>query len=199
LALLDCAIAAQVNLAQAYLTGGSVPARQGNAHLQIVPYQLFATQDGWIVLAVGNDSQWQHFCKSAERLDLAADKRFFTNTDRVNRRQELVPLVEEVMKKRKTADWQELLVKADVPHAPVWNYQELFAQPQAEARGWRIQVHDPKGNPVDLVGSPFHIKGAGKPGSTMPPGLGDDTDAVLKELLGMEPERIGDLRRQRIV
>jgi crotonobetainyl-CoA:carnitine CoA-transferase CaiB-like acyl-CoA transferase len=199
LALLDCAIAAQVNLAQAYLTGGAVPARQGNAHLQIVPYQLFATQDGWIVLAVGNDSQWQHFCKAAERPGLGADKRFFTNTERVNRRLELVPLVEEIMKKRKTAEWQELLVKADVPHAPVWNYQELFAQPQAEARDWRIRVHDPKGNPVDLVGAPFHIKGAGMPGSTMPPGLGDDTDAVLQELLGLEPERIGDLRRQRIV
>jgi crotonobetainyl-CoA:carnitine CoA-transferase CaiB-like acyl-CoA transferase len=199
LALLDCAIAAQVNLAQAYLTGGAVPARQGNAHLQIVPYQLFATQDGWIVLAVGNDSQWQHFCKAAERPDLAADKRFFANTDRVTRRQELVPLVEEIMKKRKTAEWQELLVKADVPHAPVWNYQDLFTQPQADARGWQIRVHDPKGNPVELVGSPFHIKGVGMPGSTMPPGLGDDTDAVLKELLGLEPERIGDLRRQRIV
>jgi crotonobetainyl-CoA:carnitine CoA-transferase CaiB-like acyl-CoA transferase len=199
LALLDCAIAAQVNLAQAYLTGGAVPARQGNAHLQIVPYQLFATQDGWIVLAVGNDSQWQNFCKAAKRPDLAADKRFFTNTERVNRRLELVPLVEEIMKKRKTAEWQELLVKADVPHAPVWNYQELFAQPQAEARDWRIRVHDPKGNPVDLVGSPFHIKEAGMPGCTMPPGLGDDTDAVLKELLGLEPELIGDLRRQRIV
>jgi crotonobetainyl-CoA:carnitine CoA-transferase CaiB-like acyl-CoA transferase len=199
LALLDCAIAAQVNLAQAYLTGGAVPARQGNAHLQIVPYQLFATQDGWIVLAVGNDSQWQHFCKAAERPDLAADKRFFTNSDRVTRRQELVPLIEKIMKNRKTDKWQELLVKADVPHAPVWNYQELFSQPQAEARGWRIRVHDPKGNPVDLVGSPFHIKGAGMPGSTMSPGLGDDTDAVLKEFLGLEPERIGDLRRQRIV
>jgi len=199
LALLDCAIAAQVNLAQAYLTGGGVPARQGNAHLQIVPYQLFATQDGWIVLAVGNDSQWQHFCKAAERPDLATDKRFFTNTDRVTKRGKLVPLVEEIMKKRKTAEWQELLVKADVPHAPVWNYHDLFAQPQAEARGWRIRVHDPKGNPVDLVGSPFHIKGASMPGSTMPSGLGDDTDAVLKELLGLEHERIGDLRRQRIV
>src|SRR5262245_38914711 len=76
LALLDCAIAAQVNVAQAYLSSGTVPARQGNAHLQIVPYQLFATQDGWIVLAVGNDGQWQHYCQVAERPDLANDDRF---------------------------------------------------------------------------------------------------------------------------
>src|SRR5260370_27460678 len=92
LALLDCAIAAQVNLAQAYLTGGTVPPRQGNAHLQIVPYQLFATQDGWIVLAVGNDCQWQDFCKAAHRQDLAADERFLTNTSRVTERRVVVPL-----------------------------------------------------------------------------------------------------------
>ncbi|MFL5245520.1 MAG: CaiB/BaiF CoA transferase family protein [Gemmataceae bacterium] len=199
LALLDCAIAAQVNLAQAYLTGGMVPPRQGNAHLQIVPYQLLATQDGWLVLAVGNDGQWQDFCKAAERLDLAADKRFLTNTGRVTGRRELVPLVEQLLKTRRTAEWQEVLVKAEVPHAPVWNYEDLFSQPQAEARGWRIKFHDPNGNPVDLVGSPFHIKGAGKPAATMPPRIGGDTDAVLQELLGLQPERIMDLRRQGVL
>src|SRR5439155_23071595 len=80
LALLDCAVAAQVNVAQAYLTSGQVPPRQGNAHLQIVPYQLFATADGWLVLAVGNDGQWRRFCQAAGRDDLAADTRFTTNT-----------------------------------------------------------------------------------------------------------------------
>ena len=83
LALLDCAVAAQVNVAQAYLTSGTVPARQGNAHLQIVPYQLFATADGWLVLAVGNDGQWRHFCTSAEEPELGQDERFATNSQRV--------------------------------------------------------------------------------------------------------------------
>src|SRR5262245_61189183 len=104
LALLDCAVAAQVNLVQAYLSSGSVPARQGNAHLQIVPYQLFATKDSWIVLGAGNDGQWQRFCKAAERDDLAADQRFATNTQRVRQRATLVPLVEEVLRGRPTAD-----------------------------------------------------------------------------------------------
>src|SRR5205823_9643714 len=80
LALLDCAVAAQVNLAQAYLTNGQVPPRQGNAHLQIVPYQLFATADSWLVVAVGNDGQWQRFCKAAGLEHLATDPRFATNT-----------------------------------------------------------------------------------------------------------------------
>src|SRR5262249_14457910 len=102
LALLDCAVAAQVNLAQAFLTSGEVPARQGNAHLQIVPYQLFATKDNWIVLAIGNDGQWQRFCQAADRPHLAADSRFTTNTQRVQNRLALVPLLEPVLKGRPT-------------------------------------------------------------------------------------------------
>src|SRR5262249_51566872 len=100
LALLDCAVAAQVNVAQASLTSGTVPPRQGTAHLQIVPYQLFATADSWIVLAVGNDGQWHRFCRAAERSDLADDARFTTNSLRVQNRAALVPLLEPVLKGR---------------------------------------------------------------------------------------------------
>src|SRR5260370_2712780 len=106
LALLDCGVATQVNVAQAYLTSGQVPPRQGNAHLQIVPYQLFATADGWLVLAVGNDCQWQRFCRAAGRDDLAADPRFTTNTLRVQNRNELSPMIAELMKSRTSRDLQ---------------------------------------------------------------------------------------------
>ena len=98
LALLDCAVAAQVNVAQAFLTSGQLPARQGNAHMQIVPYQLFQTADSWLVLAVGNDGQWQHFCQAAGRADLASDSRFMTNVLRVQYRDILVPMIETVMR-----------------------------------------------------------------------------------------------------
>src|ERR1700730_1571045 len=93
LALLDCAVASQVNLVQAYLTSGTVPKRQGNAHLQIVPYQAFQTADAWLIVAVGNDGQWQRFCEVAGRQHWAGDKRFATNTARVQNRQILVPLL----------------------------------------------------------------------------------------------------------
>src|SRR5438552_15427154 len=116
LALLDCAVAAQVNVAEAFLTSGQVPPRQGNAHLQIVPYQLFATADGWLVLAVGNDGQWQRFCAAAAPNDLAADPRFLTNTQRVENRTVLVPLVEQIMQRQTTTVWQERLRAAEVPH-----------------------------------------------------------------------------------
>src|SRR6202035_3286355 len=113
LALLDCAVAAQVNMAQAYLTDGKVSARQGNAHLQIVPYQLFATADGWLVLAVGNDGQWQRFCRAADRPEWADDERFADNPSRVRCRDVLVPLVDAVMRTKKTAEWQEGLTAAE--------------------------------------------------------------------------------------
>jgi crotonobetainyl-CoA:carnitine CoA-transferase CaiB-like acyl-CoA transferase len=182
LALLDCAVAAQVNVAQAFLTSGTVPARQGNAHLQIVPYQLFATADGWLVLAVGNDGQWQHFCTAAGASALAADARFARNADRVRQRAELVPQLEQLLRTRTTAEWETALTAVNVPHARVWDYATLFQHEQAAARGLRVTVHDPAGQPVDLLGAPFHLNGQTPPLPTAPPTLGQDTESVLRSL-----------------
>jgi crotonobetainyl-CoA:carnitine CoA-transferase CaiB-like acyl-CoA transferase len=199
LALLDCAVSAQVNVVQAFLTGGAVPPRQGNAHLQIVPYQLFQTADGWLVLAVGNDGQWARFCAAAGRPDWAADPRLATNPGRVRHRDELVPQVAAELRSRTTAAWQEALRAAEVPHAPVWDYADLFAHPQAAARGLQVSVKDPQGNPVDLVGTPFKIAGAALPEPTPPPVLGQHTDAVLAEVLGIDAQRIEQLRRDGVI
>jgi crotonobetainyl-CoA:carnitine CoA-transferase CaiB-like acyl-CoA transferase len=199
LALLDCSLAAQVNVVQAFLTSGHVPARQGNAHLQIVPYQLFATADSFLVLAVGNDGQWQRFCKAVKRDDLASDPRFLANTSRVEHRDTLAPIVAELMRGRTTAAWTELLVAAEVPHARVCDYEEVFALPQAAARGLRVTVRDYDGKPVDLVNSPFRIAGATLPEFRMPPQLGQDTDAVLREVLGLDAAKVADLRRRRVI
>ena len=199
LALLDCAVASQVNVAQAFLTSGQVPARQGNAHLQIVPYQLFATADGWLVLAVGNDGQWRHFCAVAEESELGHNERFATNSQRVEKRGELVPRVETIMKRHPTAEWQKRFTQVGVPHAPVWNYAELFGHPQTDARGMRLTVQDPQGRPVDLVGTPFHIGGIESPDPTMPPKLGEHTNEVLRELLGLDAARLTDLRKRGVV
>lgn len=199
LALLDCAVAAQVNIVQAFLTSGEVPARQGNAHLQIVPYQLMATADGWLVLAVGNDAQWQRFCHAAGCADLGADSRFATNAERVRHRSELVPRVEAVMRTRTTTAWEEILRAATVPCAPVWNYADLFAHSQAAARGLRVEVRDPEGQPVKFAGSPFHIAGATLPAPTMPPVLGQHTSDVLRDWLGLDAARVAELRERGVV
>lgn len=199
LALMDCAIAAQVNVAQAYLTSGQVPPRQGNAHLQIVPYQLFATADHWLVLAIGNDGQWQSFCRAAGRSELAHDPRFATNDSRVLHREPLVAIVGDIMKRRTTAEWLSILEQARVPHAEVWSYDRVFSEPAVLARGMRITVHDPKGRPVELVGSPFHVTGAASPQPTMPPELGQHTDEVLRDVLGYDADTLARLRDHRVI
>jgi crotonobetainyl-CoA:carnitine CoA-transferase CaiB-like acyl-CoA transferase len=199
LALLDCAVACQVNLAQAYLATKEVPRRQGNAHLQIVPYQLFATADGWVALCVGNDGQWQKFCKAIGRADLGGDPRFTTNSLRVQNRGSLVPELEKLMRQWTTQEWQKLLTAAEVPYAPVWDYAHLFAQPETAARGMKVTVRDPQGKEVDLVGSPFHIGGATLPQMRFPPAVGQDTDDVLQEILGLDAKRIEELRRQGVL
>jgi len=199
LALLDCALAAQVNVVQAFLTSGAVPPRHGNAHLQIVPYQLFPTADGWIVLAVGNDGQWQHFCTAAEAPALGADPLFLTNAQRVEHRTDLVPLVEAIMRKKTTVEWGVVLEKANVPHAEVWDYARLFQEEQIAARGMKITVTDPAGQPVDLLGSPFHIAGSAPPLPLTPPAQGQHTDSVLRELLNMSETDLHLLRQKRVI
>jgi crotonobetainyl-CoA:carnitine CoA-transferase CaiB-like acyl-CoA transferase len=199
LALLDCALAAQVNVAQAYLTGGEVPARQGNAHLQIVPYQLFATADGWLVLNVGNDSQWRSFCTAADAGELGSDPRFATNRQRVELRGEVVPQVERLLKTRTTAEWERRLTAVNVPHAVVWSYSDLFAQQQIADRGMKLTVRDPQGRPVELIGNPIHLTGGTLPAAAMPPALGEQTDAVLNELLGLDADAVQSLRDRGVV
>ncbi|GBD37214.1 Acetyl-CoA:oxalate CoA-transferase [bacterium HR36] len=188
LALLDCVVAAQVNVAQAYLVTGQVPPRQGNAHLQIVPYQLFATADGYLVLAVGNDEQWRRFCQACGRLDLASDPRFRTNPDRVQHRRELLAELEPLLRGRTTAQWQALLSAAEVPHSPVLDYAQLFQHPQAQARGLKLTVRDPTGREVDLLNTPFRIQETALPPFRFPPDLGQDTEHVLRTWLGCDDQ-----------
>jgi crotonobetainyl-CoA:carnitine CoA-transferase CaiB-like acyl-CoA transferase len=199
LALLDCAIAAQINLAQAYLLTGKVPPRPGNTHFQIVPYALFAAADGWVVLNVGNDSQWQQFCAAAEAPQLAADPRFITNPLRVKYRDALYPVLNEMFKTRTVADWCGRLEKAKVPHAPVNDYAAVFADGQVLSRGMKVCVTDPAGKPVDLLGSPFHWTGAELPAPTFPPKVGEHSEAVLREVLGLDEGRVNELRRKGVV
>jgi crotonobetainyl-CoA:carnitine CoA-transferase CaiB-like acyl-CoA transferase len=199
LALLDCAIAAQINLAQAYLLTGKVPPRPGNTHLQIVPYAVFKASDGWVALNVGNDSQWQHFCAAAEAPDLASDPRFATNPLRVEHRGDLFPKLDAIFKLRTVSDWCDRLEKARVPHSPVNDYAAVFSNEQVLSRGMKVKVTDHEGKPVDLLGSPFHLTGAELPAMTFPPRIGEHTDEVLTEFLGLDAERLMELRRAGVV
>jgi crotonobetainyl-CoA:carnitine CoA-transferase CaiB-like acyl-CoA transferase len=131
--------------------------------------------------------------------ELGNNELFRLNEDRVRHRAKLIPLLEARLRQKTTADWEKCLLAAEVPHAPVWDYATLLADPQAAARGLRMTVKDGHGNPVDLIGSPFHIDGTPAATTRFPPELGADTDGVFKELLGLDKSNVERLRQQGIV
>lgn len=189
LALADCTLASLVNVAQAALITDQRPRRYGNAHPQIVPYEAFATADGHLVLAVGNDRQWERFTQAAGSDDLRDDTRFATNPDRVAHRQELVPALQRLFRERTTDAWIALLTRHDVPHGPVVPLDEFLKSPQVAARQMVPTVEDAAGRRYKLIGSPLHWPG--QPDKvTRPPALGEHTAEVLRDWLGYDSARL---------
>lgn len=199
LALADCTLASLVNVAQSALVTGQRPRRWGNAHPNIVPYEAFATADGHLVLAVGNDAQWQRFCQAAGAPDLAAESRYATNPSRVEHREELVSHVAGLLLTRSTAAWHEALSTHGVPHAPVMPLDEVLDSEQVAAREMIVETVDRHGRPLPLIGSPIHWHAAPRTVAPAPPELGEHTDQVLDEWLGYGAERVAELRAAGVV
>ncbi|MCU0969351.1 MAG: CoA transferase [Rubrivivax sp.] len=181
LALLDTQVAMLANLGANYLLTHRAPGRAGNAHANIVPYQVFEAADGHLILAVGNDGQFERFCRVAGRPDLAADARFARNADRVRHRDVLVPLLEPVLRSRTRADWLASLESAAVPCAPINDLDEVFADPQVQARGMTVRLPHPLAGEVELVSSPIRMSATPPAARHAPPLLGQHTDEVLAE------------------
>lgn len=195
LALLDCTLAALVNVAQSTLVTGEAPRRFGNAHPTIVPYQTFAVADGYLTLAVGNDSQFQRLCGVLEHPEWAVDPRFRDNPSRVGHRAELIPLLVPLFAAQSLEDWGRLLTAADVPFAPVQSLAETLQLPQVQAREMVRQV--PLGDSlVPLLGSPLKLTGVSLPEPLPPPQVGEQTEQVLREVLGYSAAQIASLRER---
>lgn len=205
MALLDAQVAMLANLGANYLVSGKVPRRMGNAHQNIVPYQVFEVApraDGsrdYLILAVGNDSQYAKFCEVAGRPDLAADPRYVKNADRVRHRAELVPVLEQVMATRSKADWLAALEAAKVPCGPINSLDEVFADPQVNARGMVSHWQHPLRADLRLVSSPIKLEKTPVRTDRPPPQLGQHTDEVLAEVLGCDADRLAALRRQQVI
>ncbi|GAB3655499.1 CaiB/BaiF CoA-transferase family protein [Ramlibacter alkalitolerans] len=205
MALLDTQVAMLANLGANYLVSGKVPGRAGNAHQNIVPYQVFEVapaDDGHkdhIILAVGNDGQYGKFCQVAGRPELATDTRFARNRDRVHNRAVLVPILEEVMKTRRKADWLAALEAAKVPCGAINSIGEVFADPQVRERGMVHQWEHPLAGPLNLVGSPLKLGATPVRTDLPPPLLGQHTEQVLGEVLGLDAQRIRALRAKEVI
>ena len=205
MALLDTQVAMLANLGANYLVSDQAPGRMGNAHQNIVPYQVFEVApraDGgkdFIILAVGNDGQYAKFCEVAGRPDLASEPRFVKNADRVRHRAELVPMLEAVMKTRPKADWLSALEAAKVPCGAINSLDEVFADPQVQARGMVTHWQHPLRADLPLVSSPIKLERTPVRTDRPPPMLGQHTDEVLGELLGVDAARLATLRDRQVI
>jgi crotonobetainyl-CoA:carnitine CoA-transferase CaiB-like acyl-CoA transferase len=198
MALLDTQVAMLANLGANYLATGTAPKRMGNAHQNIVPYQVFEVADGHIILAVGNDGQYAKFCEVAGVPGLARDERFVRNADRVRHRATLVPLLADVMKRRMKSDWLAALEAARVPCGAINDLAEVFADPQVVERGMTVDVPHPLAGSVPLVASPMKLSATPVQYRRAPPLLGEHTDEVLREF-GLTKEQCAALREQGVI
>ena len=192
MALLDTQVAMLANLGANYLSTGVAPQRAGNAHQNIVPYQVFEVADGHVILAVGNDGQFGRFCAVAGCPELADDTRFARNAARVQNREVLVPLLAQKLRERPRAAWLQALDAAKVPCGPINNLAEVFADPQVLARGMVQTVPHPHHDALPLVASPMKLSATPVQTRRAPPLLGQHTDEVLAEL------GVDDAERQRL-
>jgi crotonobetainyl-CoA:carnitine CoA-transferase CaiB-like acyl-CoA transferase len=194
MALLDTQVAMLANLGANYLVTRQAPRRAGNAHQNIVPYQVFEVADGHLILAVGNDGQFGRFCAVAGCAELARDERFATNATRVRHRDELVPLLATLMRQRGRAQWLEALEAAKVPCGPINSLDDVFADPQVQARQMTLTVPHPHNPQLELVASPMKLSATPVQSRRPPPLLGQHTDEVLREI-GITEAELAQLRQ----
>ena len=199
IALYDAQLGWLANVASNYLVSGQPPRRYGNAHGTIVPYQTFATADGHLMLAVGNDGQFRALCGAMGIDALADDSRFATNPDRVVNRDVLVPLLADLFRRRPTHAWIDCLLDVDVPCGPVDDVPTALSNPQAQARQMVQRVVDSAGDEISLVGPVIKLSETPAAIHRAPPHLGEQTEEVLREKLGLGAEEIAELRRKRVI
>jgi crotonobetainyl-CoA:carnitine CoA-transferase CaiB-like acyl-CoA transferase len=190
IALLDVQIATMANQALSALVTGQDPPRLGNAHPSIAPYDVFPAADGHLILAVGNDGQFARLCEVFGAPDLATDRSFATNAARAANRAALTETLNALLMARTRADWLARLEAANVPAGPINGLSAAFDDPQARARGLRIDVPHASLGTTPGVASPLRLSATPPTYDRGPPVLGQDTGAVLGDLLGLDPGEI---------
>jgi crotonobetainyl-CoA:carnitine CoA-transferase CaiB-like acyl-CoA transferase len=194
LALLDSQIALLAYQNTNYFATGKPPTRIGNLHPNIVPYQPFRTSDGDVIIACGNDNLYRKFCEAAGCPELASDPRFATNGKRVENRDELKRLLDAIFAKRTKKEWVTLLDAAGVPNGPINDIAQVYAEPQVQARGVKIEAEHPVAGRLPMVASPMRFSATPLEHRVPPPVLGQHTEEILSKVLGKSAEAIARLR-----
>jgi formyl-CoA transferase len=196
--LLEASIASLVNVANNYLIGGIIPKRYGNAHPNIVPYQVFKASDGFIIIGVGNEEQWKRFCKVLEREDLATDPRFETNAKRLENRNILIPIIEEIIKQKPSDYWLKKLDEAHIPAGPINTVDRAINDEQVKARNFIQEINHPTAGRIKLMKNPIHFGDIDLDIYRHPPLLGEHTEEILTEL-GYSKDDIKVLREKGVI
>jgi crotonobetainyl-CoA:carnitine CoA-transferase CaiB-like acyl-CoA transferase len=197
--LLDSQVALMSYVASNHMVSGKRPKRYGNAHPNIVPYEAFKAKDGYFAFAAGNDLQWATFCRAVERPQWIEDERFATNPARNENRKLLIGLLNELFSEREVSDWLAMCEQIGLSAAPINSMDQVFADPQVQARGLRFDIPHPSAGSVPMVASPLNIPTTPCEVRYPPPLLGQHTDEVLQELLGYDQAAIDALREEGVV
>jgi crotonobetainyl-CoA:carnitine CoA-transferase CaiB-like acyl-CoA transferase len=198
ISLFDSQISALVNVASNYLISGDIPKRQGNQHPNIVPYQVFSTLDRDMVVAVGNDHQFERFVQVLGMPELAFNEKFKTNPNRVENREELIQILSERMKTKSAREWQEALQAAGIPNGPINDMKALFDDPQVRARNMRVEIAHPTAKRIQLVGSPLKLSRTPVEMRRHPPLYSEHTVEILLEL-GYTREQIYEMIENQVI
>ena len=201
MSLLDSQIAWLSYEGSNYLTSGEVPKRHGNEHPNIVPYKVLPCSDGFVIFAVGNDAQFRRFVEFGEQPELADDPRFATNAQRVRNRVALYEILSRMTRRKTCQDWLQGLAERGVPAGPVNDLQQVFEDPQVQARGMQVSVPYPgaENGKVEMIANPIRFSETPVDYRRPPPRAGQHSDEVLTELLDMDPEEIARLRETGII
>jgi len=199
MALLDTQVGWLANQASNYLVGGKCPERTGAQHPNLAPYQPFPTKDGHVIVAIGNDAQYQKLCTVLGVPELGTDARFRTNADRLENRRALIDLLEARTPARASEEWMAALGAVGIPCGPINTIAEVFEDPQVKDRGLRLDLDHPLSGKVPGVATPIRYSETTLEYSKAPPLLGEDTDRVLREVLGKSPAELAALRAQKII
>jgi crotonobetainyl-CoA:carnitine CoA-transferase CaiB-like acyl-CoA transferase len=199
ISLFDSQIGMLGNVASNYLISGDLPKRYGNAHANIVPYQSFQARDAWFVIAVGNDKQFERFCEVIGNTELARDPHFSLNSERVKNREELINSLKPIFLAKTANEWLSLLEAAEIPCGAINTLDKVFVESQVDAREMLIHMEHPEIGDLRLVASPLKFSETPVDYRLPPPGLGEHTEEILKELFGYSDEEIISLKARRVV
>jgi crotonobetainyl-CoA:carnitine CoA-transferase CaiB-like acyl-CoA transferase len=199
LSLMDTQIAMLANQGMNYLVSGNIPLRHGNGHPNIVPYQTFSCNDGEILLAVGNDQQFNKACFVLELTNLTEDKRFTSNSERVLNRNSLIPKLAKAFLTESCQHWLKLLHKAGVPCGPVNNIQQALDEPQVKHRNLVFELADKNNQKIPQIANPLNFSKVNLSYQLPPPILGDSTKDVLIQVLNLSETKITELKTKEII